>query len=155
MGVKAKFAKNVNIVNKKANFEYHILEKYTAGIQLKGTEIKSIRNSKANINDAFGIMMNGELWMKAIHISPYDAGSYNNHIEKRDRKLLLNSAELAKIEKKTKDKGITIVPIKLFISDKGYAKLIIGIGQGKKLYDKREDLKLKDAKRDMDRVKKV
>jgi len=147
-------SQNINIRNKRASFDYEFIEKYTAGIVLAGTEIKSIRAGKASLVDSFCYFANNELWTKGIHISEYKFGSYYNHIEKRDRKLLLNRKELDKIERKVKESGLTIVPVKLFISDKGYAKLIIALAKGKKTYDKRETLKTKDAKRDMDRARK-
>ncbi|MCT4600186.1 MAG: SsrA-binding protein SmpB [Marinifilaceae bacterium] len=147
-------SQNINIRNKRASFDYEFIEKYTAGIVLAGTEIKSIRAGKASLVDSFCYFANNELWTKGIHISEYKFGSYYNHIEKRDRKLLLNRKELDKIERKVKESGLTIVPVKLFISEKGYAKLIIALAKGKKTYDKRETLKTKDAKRDMDRARK-
>ncbi|MCH4896573.1 SsrA-binding protein SmpB [Marinilabiliaceae bacterium JC040] len=147
-------SQNINIRNKRASFDYEFIEKFTAGIVLAGTEIKSIRAGKASLVDSFCYFANNELWTKGIHISEYKFGSYYNHIEKRDRKLLLNRKELDKIERKVKESGLTIVPVKLFISDKGYAKLIIALAKGKKTYDKRETLKTKDAKRDMDRARK-
>ena len=144
----------VNIKNKKASFEFLLLEKYVAGIQLLGTEIKSIRDSKANIGDAYCIIIENELWVKQMHIAEYSHGNINNHEPKRDRKLLLNRREINKLEKKLRDKGLTIVPTRLFISEKGFAKLEIALAKGKKLYDKREDMKQKDSKREMDRVMK-
>ena len=147
-------SQNINIRNKRASFDYEFIEKYTAGIVLAGTEIKSIRAGKASLVDSFCYFANNELWTKGIHISEYKFGSYYNHIEKRDRKLLLNRKELDKIERKVKESGLTIVPVKLFISEKGYATLIIALAKGKKTYDKRETLKTKDAKRDMDRARK-
>jgi SsrA-binding protein len=146
-------AVNLNIRNKKASFEYTFLEKYTAGVQLTGTEIKSIRASKVSIAEAYCYIKNGELFIKGMHIAEYDPGSYNNHDPLRDRKLLLNRVELKKIEKKLKNKGLTVVPLRMFINDNGYAKLEIAIAQGKKLHDKRDSLKEKDLKRDLDRVK--
>lgn len=147
-------ASKVNIRNKKASFEYILLEKYVAGMQLTGTEIKSIRNNKANIGDAYCIFVGNELWVKQMHIAEYSHGNIRNHEPKRDRKLLLKRKELKKLLKKLRDKGLTMVPTLLFISKSGYAKLEIALAKGKKLYDKREDLKQKDAKRDMDRVMK-
>jgi SsrA-binding protein len=143
---------NINIKNKKASFEYEFLDKFIAGIQLTGTEIKSIRESKINLSDGYCIFRENELWLKNVHISEYKEGSYNNHEPKRDRKLLLNRQELNKIKNKTKDKGITIIPIKVFISSKGLAKIEIAVSKGKKLFDKREDIKEKDAKRQLDRA---
>lgn len=140
------------IKNKKASFEYSFIEDFTAGIVLTGTEIKSIRNSQANINDAYCTLINGELFIKGMHIAEYKEGSYNNHTAKRDRKLLLNKRELLKIAGLLRDKGLTIIPTRLFITDKGLAKLNISIAKGKKLFDKREDIKKKDTQREMDRV---
>lgn len=145
---------NINIKNKRASFEYEFLENFTAGIQLTGTEIKSIRAGKASIVEGYCFMKNGELFIKNMYIAEYEQGSYNNHNPKRDRKLLLNRAELNKLEKKKKDVGLTIVPLKVFINKKGYAKLDIALAKGKKLHDKRHDLKAKDAKRQMDRAMK-
>lgn len=147
-------SQNINIRNKRASFDYEFIETFTAGIVLAGTEIKSIRAGKASLVDSFCYFVNNELWTKGIHISEYKFGSYYNHIEKRDRKLLLNRKELDKIEKKVKESGLSVVPVKLFISEKGYAKLVIALAKGKKTYDKRETLKTKDAKRDMDRARK-
>ena len=122
-----------------------------AGIVLSGTEIKSIRNGKANLSDSFCVFEEGELFVRSMHIAEYTFGSYNNHIAKRDRKLLLNARELKKLNIKVKDKGMTIVPITLFINDKGLAKLEIALAKGKHFYDKRENLKEKDSKREIDR----
>ena len=143
--------KEVNIKNRKASFEFSFIDKFEAGLQLMGTEIKSIREGEANIADAFCTFFNDELFVRNMHISLYKEGTYNNHEAKRDRKLLLNKKELKKLSGKLKDKGLTIVPLRLFIGDSGYAKLEIALAKGKKSYDKREDLKTKDAKREMDR----
>lgn len=145
---------DVNIKNKKASFEYEFLETFTAGIQLTGTEIKSIRAGKASIVEGYCYMKDGELFIKNMYIAEYLQGSYNNHNPKRDRKLLLNRSELDKLTKKKKDVGLTIIPLKIFISKKGYAKLNIALAKGKKIHDKREDLKAKDDKRAMDRAMK-
>lgn len=145
---------NADIKNKKARFEYEFLDDFTAGIVLTGTEIKSIRAGKASIAESYGVMVKGELFLRNMYIQEYENGSYNNHQPKRDRKLLLNRTELKKLEKKLKDKGLTMVPSKLFINDKNLAKLNIHLARGKKLHDKRDDLKLKDQKRDMDRAMK-
>lgn len=145
---------NINIRNKRAFFEYEILETFITGIQLVGTEIKSIRNSKASIVESYCRFTNSELWVVNMNISEYDFGNINNHEARRDRKLLLNRKELDKLEKRIKESGLTIVPLKLFLNEKGIAKLEIGLAKGKKLYDKRETLKQKDDKRDMDRVMK-
>lgn len=137
------------IKNKKAGFEFQLLESYTAGIQLTGTEIKSIRAGKANLSDSYCIFENEELWVKSMHISEYKEGSYNNVEPKRQRKLLLTKKELHKLHQKVKVKGLTIIPVKLFINERGFAKLEIALAKGKKFHDKREDLKLKDARREM------
>ena len=142
----------INIKNKRARFEYHIEDTFVAGIQLSGTEIKSIRMNKASILEAYCIFSDGEMWIRNMHINAYENGSYYNHTPRADRKLLLNRKEIDKIEKYLKDKGNTVIPLKMFISDKGWAKVEIGLAKGKKLHDKREDLKAKDDKRDMDRA---
>lgn len=141
----------VSIRNKKAGFQYEIIDKYVAGIQLTGTEIKSLRESKASIGEAYVYLNNFEVFVKNMYIAPYENGSYNNHDERRVRKLLLNKIEILKLEKKLKIQGYTIVPLHLFINSNGLAKIEIGLARGKKTYDKREDLKQKDAKRTMDR----
>lgn len=145
---------NINIKNKKASFEYELIEKYVAGMQLAGTEIKSIRNGKVSMNDAYCQFHQGELYAKNIHISEYELGTCNNHPAKRDRKLLLTKRELQKLERKLKESGLTVVPTRLFINDRGLAKLEIALARGKKIYDKRETLKQKDSKREMDRMMK-
>ena len=141
----------INIKNKRARFEFELLEIFSAGLQLYGTEIKSIRNNKASIAEAYAIIINNELFIRNLYIADYENASHYKHESKRDRKLLLNKPELSKIQKKLKNKGLTIVPIKLFISDNGWAKLNIAIAKGKKIHDKRENLKTKDAQREMDR----
>jgi len=146
------FQKKISVKNKKAYFEYEILDKYTCGMVLYGTEIKSIRENKASIKEGYCYVNKGEVFVKGMNISEYSHGGYTNHEPTRTRKLLLNRQEIGKIEKKVKVSGITIVPLHLFLSDKGFAKLEIGIARGKKLYDKRESLKTKDVKRDMDRA---
>ena len=142
---------NLNIKNKKASYEYTFLEKFTAGIQLTGTEIKSIRDSKVSIAEAYCFIRKGEIFIKNMHIAEYDPASYNNHDPLRERKLLLNRQELKKLEKKLKNKGLTIVPLRMFINENGYAKLDIALAQGKKTHDKRDSLKEKDIQRDIDR----
>ena len=146
---------NISIKNKKAFFEYEIIENFYAGIQLSGTEIKSIRGGKAGLVDSFCSFSRNELYVRNMHISEYELGTCNNHIAKRDRKLLLQRKELLKIQKKAKEGGITIVPLKLFINDRGLAKLEISLAKGKKTFDKRETLKLKDHTREMDRAMKA
>lgn len=143
---------NINIKNKRATFDYEIIDTYTAGIVLTGTEIKSIRLGKASLVDTFCFFSNDELWVKNMHISEYFYGSYNNHTVRRDRKLLLSRKELDKLRRGTKETGFTIVPTKMFINEKGLAKIVIALAKGKKQYDKREALKEKDDKRDMDRM---
>jgi SsrA-binding protein len=145
---------NINIRNKKASFEYELLDKLVSGMQLVGTEIKSIRNGKVSLNDSYCQFYGGELYAKNIHISEYELGTVYNHPAKRDRKLLLNKKELQKLERKTKESGLTIVPVRLFINDRGLAKLEIALARGKKIYDKRETLKQKDSNREMDRMMK-
>ncbi|PWH82052.1 SsrA-binding protein [Algibacter marinivivus] len=148
--------KHINIQNKKARFQYEILDKYTAGIVLTGTEIKSIRSSKASIAESFcEFSENGELFVVNMTIQEYAFGNYYNHKPKATRKLLLNKKELKKLNKEVQNTGLTIIPLRLFINDKGYAKLEIALAKGKKLYDKRENIKDRDNKRDLDRIKKA
>lgn len=142
----------VQIRNKKASFEYYFIDTYTAGIVLTGTEIKSIRNGKASLVDSFCFINNGEIWVKGMNISPYFYGSYANHVAKRDRKLLLNKREIRRLMEDTKAVGFTIVPVLLFIDEKGRAKLDIALARGKKEYDKRQTLKEKEDLREMDRA---
>ena len=138
---------SVNIKNKRATFDYELMDTYTAGIVLTGTEIKSIRLGKASLVDTFCYFAKGELWVKNMHIAEYFYGSYNNHTARRDRKLLLN-----KIQRGMKDPGFTTVPVRLFINEKGLAKLVVALAKGKKQYDKRESIKEKDDRRDMARM---
>jgi SsrA-binding protein len=146
---------NITIKNKKASHDYEFLEKFVAGIILSGTEIKSLRLGKATLSDSYCFFNNGELFIKGMHIAEYWWGNLNNHDPLRERKLLLTSRELRKIEKKIKESGLTIIVIKVFINDRGLAKAEIAISKGKKEYDKRETLKRKDASREMDRMRKV
>jgi SsrA-binding protein len=142
---------NLNISNKKAYFEFEILEKFEAGIMLTGTEIKSVRSGKVNMSDAFCSFIRGELFIRNLHISEYERGTHYNHEPKRERKLLLNKKELRKLNTKVKEKGLTIVPLRFFINSRGFAKVDIGLAKGKKIHDKRESIKEKDLRREMDR----
>ncbi|MDD4922645.1 MAG: SsrA-binding protein SmpB [Bacteroidales bacterium] len=139
------------IKNKRASFDYELTEFFTAGIVLTGTEIKSIRLGKVSLTDSYCLISAGELWAKNIQIAEYFFGTYNNHVPRRDRKLLLTKRELKKLTRLTKETGFTIVPTKMFINDKGLAKIEIAVAKGKKSYDKREAIKEKDDKREMDR----
>ena len=144
--------KEVNIKNKRATFDYNITDTYTAGIVLTGTEIKSIRLGKASLVDTFCYVTNGEVWVKNMYIAEYFYGTYNNHEARRDRKLLRNKKEIDKIEKSGKETGYSIIPMRLFINQRGLAKLVIGIGRGKKEYDKRQSIKEREDKRSMARM---
>ncbi len=144
--------KEVNIKNRRATFDYAISDTYTAGIVLTGTEIKSIRLGKASLVDTFCYVDNGEVWVKNMYIAEYFYGTYNNHAERRDRKLLLNKKEIAQIEKNGKEAGFSIIPLRLYINDRGLAKLVIGVARGKKEYDKRQSIKERDDKRAMARM---
>lgn len=144
--------KEVNIKNRRATYDYHIVDTFTAGIVLTGTEIKSIRLGKAGLTDTFCYMNNGELWVKNMYIAEYFYGTYNNHAARRDRKLLLNRKELDRLDKDGKEAGFTIVPLKLFINERRLAKLVIGLARGKKEYDKRQSIKEREDKRDMARI---
>ena len=145
---------NINIKNKRATFDYELIDTYVAGIVLTGTEIKSVRLGKASLVDTFCYLEKGELWVRNMNISEYFYGTYNNHNARRERKLLLNKKELKKIDRQVKETGFTIVPTRLFINDKGLAKLVVAIAKGKKEYDKRQSLREKDDKRMMDRAMK-
>ncbi len=142
----------VNIKNRRAHFDYEICETFNAGIVLTGTEIKSIRQGKASLVDTFCYVANGEVWIKNMYIAEYFYGTYNNHATRRDRKLLLNKKEIRKLGRYGKETGFTIVPIKIYINDRGIAKIMIGIGRGKKEYDKRQTIKERDDKRAMARM---
>ena len=142
---------NITIKNKKAAYLYEILDEFTAGIVLTGSEIKSIRLGKASLVDSYCVFIDNELWIKGLHISEYKYATYNNHEPKRNRKLLLNKKELKKLEKKIREKGYTIIALQLYLSEKGYAKVDIALAKGKTIGDKRESMKKKDAKRDIDR----
>lgn len=148
--MKPKF-KEVNIKNRRATFDYAIGDTFTAGLVLTGTEIKSIRLGKASLVDTFCYVNNGEVWIKNMYIAEYFYGTYNNHTERRDRKLLLNKKEIRQLEKNGKESGFSIVPLRLFINDRGYAKVVIGIGRGKKEFDKRQSIKEREDARSMAR----
>ncbi len=141
----------INIKNKRAEFDYLLMDKYTAGLVLTGTEIKSIRKGKASLVDTYCYVIGGEMWVKNMYIAHYEQGSYNNHVERRDRKLLLNRKEIRKIQQTVKSPGFSIVPTLLFVDEKGLAKLDIFIARGKKEYDKRETFKEKEDRRNIDR----
>lgn len=141
----------MNISNRKAYFEYNIEAKYIAGMVLSGTEIKSLRAGKASFNDSYCIFFKGELFVKSLHISEYNFGTIYNHEPMQERKLLLHKKELRKLENKIKEKGYTIVPLKIFITEKGFAKMEIGLGKGKKIYDKRETIKARESDREVKR----
>ncbi len=147
-----KIAKKVNISNRRASFEYFFLDTYTAGMVLTGTEIKSIRQGKVNFQDAYCLFMEGELFVRSLHISPYTEGTHYNHDPIRDRKLLLNKRELRRLEESLKDQGLTIIPVKMFTSERGLVKMNIALAKGKKLYDKRDSIKERDIKRETDRM---
>ena len=153
MSKENRFSKNIQIKNRKASFEYFFIETFIAGIVLKGTEIKSLREGKANLQDAYCTFLGDEIWVKQMHISPYVQAAHFNHDLTRERKLLLNKKEINKLRKGMQDKGNTMVPIKLFINDRGLAKLEIALAKGKKLHDKRENIKEKDIKRELEQVK--
>ncbi|MEM7548548.1 MAG: SsrA-binding protein SmpB [Bacteroidota bacterium] len=150
---KDRFSKNVFIKNRKASFEYELIDRYTAGIELKGTEIKSIREGKVSLPESYCYFRNEELFIKQMTISPYSNATHFNHEAQRDRKLLLNKKELQKLKSGEEEKGMSIIPTSLFINDNGIAKLNIALAKGKKLYDKREDIKKKDTKREIERMK--
>lgn len=150
---KVKFGARVLIKNRRATFDYEILDTYTAGLVLLGTEIKSLRLGKASLVDTFCIVDRGEVWAKNIYIPEYFYGSYNNHTARRDRKLLLNKKEIRELTEVVKNVGLTIVPLKLYINAKGLAKLEIGVARGKKQYDKRQDIKERDIKRELEQAR--
>jgi SsrA-binding protein len=148
---KDKIEKNVEIKNRRASFEYSFLEKYTAGIMLMGTEIKSIRQGKINLTDAYCLFLGEGLYIRQMNISKYNEGTHYNHDPLRDRKLLLTKRELRKLQSSLKDVGLTMIPTRMYISERGFAKIDIALAKGKKLYDKRDSIKEKDVKRSMER----
>ncbi|MBX2954862.1 MAG: SsrA-binding protein SmpB [Cyclobacteriaceae bacterium] len=148
-----RFSNDINIRNKRAGYEYELLDKYIAGLVLKGTEIKSIKEGKVNLQDGYCYFNNGELFVKSITINPYAQGTHYNHEAARERKLLLKRSELKKLEGKVEEKGLTLVPVRLFINDRGFAKLEIALARGKKIHDKRDSIKERDVKRELSRIK--
>lgn len=148
-------ANTKEIVNRKAKFEYHFLQGFEAGLVLKGTEVKSLRNGEGNLNDAYCHIVDNEIYLKSMFIAEYSFGNINNHETRRDRKLLLKKPEVKKIVKKITEKGFTVIPYKVYFSERGFAKVEIFIAQGKQSYDKRQTMKDRDSKRDLDRIKKM
>jgi len=144
--------KKINVRNKRATFDYEILEEWTAGIVLVGTEIKSIRAGKASMTDSYCYFDKGEVWIRGVNIAEYDWGTCNNHSPRRDRKLLLTAREIGKMQRFAQDKGLTIVGLRLFLNERGLAKVVVGLARGRKSYDKREYLKENDARREMDKA---
>ncbi len=142
----------VNIKNRRATFDYEIVDTYTAGIVLTGTEIKSIRQGKASLADTYCLVENGEVWVKNMYVAEYFYGTYNNHVARRDRKLLLNKKEIGKLARSGAEAGFTIIPLRLFISERGLAKLVVGVARGKKSFDKRQSIKEREDKRQLDRI---
>ena len=149
---KVNTSNNINIKNRRATFDYEIVETFTAGIVLTGTEIKSIRQGKCGLTDTYCMVINGEVWVKNMYIAEYSYGSYNNHTTHRDRKLLLNRKEIRRIAKDNLQPGFSIVPLRLFINERGLAKMVIAIARGKKQYDKRQSIKEREDKRTIDRM---
>ena len=148
-----RFSNDINIRNRQATFEFELLDKYVAGLVLMGTEIKSIREGKVNLQDGYCYFSHGELFVKGINITPYAQGTHYNHEAHRERKLLLKHTELRKLETKVEEKGLTLIPVRLFINDRGFAKLEIALARGKKLHDKRESIKERDIKRELNKLK--
>lgn len=153
MAKKEKDPNNINIKNRKASFEFQFIDKFVAGIVLQGSEIKSIREGKVNLQASYCVIYKNEAYVKELHIAQYKEASYNNHEPKRERKLLLSKREIKKLAAKSQEQGLTIVPIRMFISNKGLAKLEIALAKGKKLHDKRHDIKEKDLKKDLERLR--
>ena len=147
--------KNINIRNKRATFDYEILEEYVAGVMLVGTEIKSLRLGKASLVDSYCYFEQGELWIRNVNIAEYTWGTCNNHVPKRDRKLLLNRKELNKLQRSLQDRGLTVVGLRIFINERGLVKIVVGLARGRKSFDKREYIKENDAKREMDKAMKI
>ncbi len=146
---------NIEIINRKAKYEYQFLQEYEVGIVLQGTEVKSIKNGNVNLRDAYCLFIKDELYIKSMFIAEYSHGNIHNHESRRDRKLLLRKPELRKLHKKVKEKGLSIIPYKVYFSDRGLIKVQIALAQGKKVYDKRQSIKEREYKRDLDRIKKM
>ena len=153
MEKKNRFSNDVNIKNRQASYEFELLDKFIAGMVLRGTEIKSIREGKVNLQDGYCYVKDGEIFVKGINISPYAQGTHYNHESVRERKLLLKKSEIAKLEGKVEEKGLSLIPVRLFVNDRGFAKLEIALGRGKKTHDKRNTIKEKDLKRELSRIK--
>ncbi len=153
MEKKNRFSNDVNIKNRQASYQFELLDKFIAGMVLRGTEIKSIREGKVNLQDGYCYVKDGEIFVKGINISPYAQGTHYNHEGTRERKLLLKKSEIAKLEGKVEEKGLSLIPVRLFVNDRGFAKLEIALGRGKKTHDKRNTIKEKDLKRELSRVK--
>jgi len=152
---KDKKKQKIEIVNRKAGYEYAFIQEYNAGIMLTGSEIKSIRDGNANLSDAYCLFEQGELWVRNLYIAEYEHGTTSNHLPRRNRKLLLRKPELRKLERGVKEKGSTIIPYKIYISERGFAKVVVELARGKKEFDKRETIKGREEKRNMDRLNKV
>jgi SsrA-binding protein len=150
---KQRFSNSINIRNRQATYEYELLDKYVAGIVLTGTEIKSIREGKVNLQDGYCYFNNGELFAKGINITPYAQGTHYNHDALRERKLLLKKSEMQKLAGKIEEKGLALIPLRMFINDRGFAKMEIAVGRGKKVHDKRASMKERDAKRELNQLK--
>jgi SsrA-binding protein len=148
-----RFSSDISIRNRQATFQYELLDKFIAGIALRGTEIKSIREGKVNLQDGYCYFSNGEIFTKGINITPYAQGTHYNHEAARERKLLMKKSELSKLESKVEEKGLALIPIRIFINDRGLAKLEIALARGKKTHDKREGIKERDIKRELSRIK--
>ena len=148
-----RFSSDINIRNRQATFQYELLDKFIAGIALRGTEIKSIREGKVNLQDGYCYFSNGEIFTKGINITPYAQGTHYNHEAARERKLLMKKSELSKLESKVEEKGLALIPLRIFINDRGLAKLEIALARGKKTHDKREGIKERDIKRELSRIK--
>lgn len=148
-----RFSNNINIKNRRASYEYELLDKYVAGMVLRGTEIKSIKEGKVNLQDGYCYVNNGELFVKGINITPYAQGTHYNHEPARERKLLLKKSEIKKVQSRMEEKGLTLIPTRLFVNDRGLAKLEIALARGKKLHDKRQSIREKDVRRELGRIK--